>query len=336
MLLLAGVLGLVAAGTAAMFDLTGTETEKDDEEARGARPEPTEDETPVPLETFLKNSEIGAGDFDDTLSGGKGADVIEGQAGDDQIGGYGGDDSLSGGEGNDDLHGMEGDDTLSGDAGEDTLNGQYGKDVLRGGEGSDSLAGHGDIDHIAGGAGDDKLNGGMGDDRLSGDAGDDAILGGLDDDTLIGGMGKDTLMGGQGDDLVDGIADEANGADPANHDFLNGGAGDDQIVAGSGDTVTGGDGADTIFTGDWIDDDDLASRIVDFKVEEDTLVLVYDDAVGAQPEITLGAHPQDEDVMQVFMDGIAVAEVENAGDLTVDDIMLTPLSVQQAPLFAAG
>ena len=125
----------------------------------------------------------------------------------------------------------------------DTLNGLGGADTIQGDDGADTIAG------------------GPGDDNLIGQRGADTLSGGGGADVLIGGDGDDILEGGDGDDLLLGEA----GAD-----VLRGGAGADILEAGGrGDDMTGGAGADTFI----LVPDAGASRIRDFRVGEDTLLI---------------------------------------------------------------
>ena len=128
------------------------------------------------------------------------------------------------------------------------------------------------------GPGGDTLLGGTGDDRLSVAHGQNLLVAGGGQNTLVGGAGNDTLVGGGssylqagsgGSTMVGGLArgeDAGFGSDNIHasrglvpHDTLAGGSGadllqvyhgDNQLIAGGGsDTISGGDGADTIFGG---------------------------------------------------------------------------------------
>ena len=121
-------------------------------------------------------------------------------------------------------------------------------------------------------------------------------------------------------------AEDGTGADTDSGDYLNGGGGDDMIAAGQGDIVTAGAGADSIAVGDWITGGN-AAQIMDFSTEEDSLIVVYDDADGGEANVTL--HPDEDGTgrQHVLLNGLHIASVENAGDLTLDHIALIPQSV---------
>lgn len=258
-----------------------------------------------------------------------GDDRLDGSDATDLANGYDGDDAMTGGAGNDELWGGSGDDSLTGDAGDDTLHGGAGDDIMQGGDGDDRLFGHGDDDTLAGGAGDDSLVGSAGDDVLDGGAGADALHGDLGDDVLRGGAGHDTLFGGWGNDTLSGFEDDpdADGwTDTDVGDYLNGGGGDDVILAGAGDIVTGGSGSDTILLGNWLSADHQA-QILDFAPDQDTLMVVYDDLAGPEPEVDLAPDADDESVQHVMLNGVAIATVNNAAGLNVGHITLVGSSL---------
>ncbi|MEP1943224.1 MAG: cadherin-like domain-containing protein, partial [Sulfitobacter sp.] len=174
--------------------------------------------------------------------------------------------------------GTDGDDLIDGtfdedpdgdvvDGGDGFLPGEEPEDdIIEAGDGNDTvIAGEGD-DEVSGGEGDDSIEGGIGDDDLSGDAGDDTLEGGEGNDTIEGGDGNDVVEGDEGDDVIDTSGSEPRpdqgypgvfdpDEDPSNDlDSVNGGDGDDTISTGDdSDTITGGDGNDVIDAG--IDDD---------------------------------------------------------------------------------
>ncbi len=195
-----------------------------------------------------------AGDFDDLLSGGRGADSIDGLDGNDiiidaigksvtgaqviditlpdeiydfsprgrldrafdieSVGMRYADGSMTNAP---TFHAIE-------EGGNDTFNGGDGNDNIMGDSGNDSLDGGNDNDHVWGGRGDDTVRGGDGRDDLFGNSGDDRLEGEVGDDILLGGSGNDTLDGGSEDDI------------------LNGGTGADLLHGGSGaDVLDGGD-----------------------------------------------------------------------------------------------
>jgi Ca2+-binding RTX toxin-like protein len=295
MLWLAGLMGMMAVRAVTFF-----ETESRDD-AAGMSPETVG--TPQ----------------DDILSGTNGNDNLLGGQGDDQIGGY---------DGEDDLHGAGGNDQLLGADGSDTLHGEAGNDALYGGDDDDTLYGNNFNDTMHGGAGNDALQGSAGNDNLSGDIGSDDLQGGLDDDTLSGGLGNDSLFGGWGKDLLNGVEDNTATAgiqDIDQADFLNGGGGDDTILAGQDDIITAGAGDDTIVLGDWITEG--AAQLIDFNANEDSIILVWDDAAGDEPTIDLAPHPTDPDLTQIIMNGEAVADVDADSDIALTDIALIAQSL---------
>ena len=179
-----------------------------------------------------------------------------------------GDDVLTGGDGNDVGYGGNGNDTLNGGNGNDRLNGDNGNDSLNGGTGNDSLDGGVGNDLLVGGDGNDTLNGDNGVDTMYGGAGNDVFYGGPDGDLVYGGDGSDLVYGGAGGDLIDtgsslqrpdiGYA----GLYPADTDPNN-----------DKDTVFGGQGDDTIRTGD--DADSIVANegndLIDAGVDNDTV-----------------------------------------------------------------
>jgi hypothetical protein len=199
-----------------------------------------------------------------------------------------------------------------------------------------SLYGNNLNDPMHGGAGNDALQGSAGNDNLSGDLGADALQGGLDNDTLTGGQGADTLFGGWGDDQLNGVEDDTSIdgiQDTDDADFLNGGGGNDQILAGQGDIVTAGTGNDTIVLGDWITEGH-AAQITDFNGDDDTILLVWDDAAGDEPKVDLQINPTNPDLMQILMNGTAIADVDAGSDIELSDIVLVAQSIAQTGVIA--
>ena len=218
-----------------------------------------------------------------------------------------------------------------------------GTDILEGGAGEDRVFGNGGDDLITGAAGDDELFGGAGTDIVLGQDDDDFVRGGADDDLLTGGEGEDTLRGDAGDDVIlsADLLDEAafiaslEGAvstdevevnftfdsDEDEADTVFGGFGDDLILFGSNDVVSGGEGADTLTAGDWMEPGDEAV-ITDF--ERGTDVLVYSYAADAEtPVVTFGE--TDDGAAEVRIDD-QVAMVllgVDVGTLSATDIVLT-------------
>lgn len=228
----------------------------------------------------------GEGPNDDIIRADEGNDTVYAGLGNDEILGGGGDDEMYGQEGDDSIIGEEGDDILSGGIGNDTLRGGDGSDTAFGGDGDDLIDTSGnrpaidvitfpgipvdadpedDRDLVYAGAGDDVVT--TGDDR-------DTIYGGTGNDVIDAGIDNDVIFGGDGNDLI---------TDPQGADNVDGGAGDDTILVGIDtfsdyvgddpnlpigsilsdpnttdgmDTVRGGEGNDSIMTGDdadWID-----------------------------------------------------------------------------------
>ncbi|MEP4034979.1 calcium-binding protein [Pseudophaeobacter sp.] len=355
MLWLAGLLGLMGVGGAALLDFGDDVASDDTSEAQstggGSDPDSMPDAPITPADEFLDGAASGSdqgleicdfidvdgGDspadsgsddlplFDgeqltgsdqvDILSGTEIGDSISGLGGDDQIHGYAGGDSLDGGEGDDRMHGGSGTDTLTGGEGSDLLHGEYGDDSLGGGAGDDNLFGHFGADTLLGGAGDDQGHGGQGDDSLNGGSGNDAFHGNDGNDSLQGGAGQDSLFGGVGNDLVWGADDGTQ------VDYLNGGAGDDTLVAGAGDIVTAGDGADEIWAED-LTGSGAAVQLMDFDSAEDQLVVFWNPDGEAEPEISIEADSDDPSQQVVHVNGSEVLRLTGAEGLSAADIAL--------------
>ena len=321
MMFLVGLMGLMAVGATAIYGFDGSSTEDDSDPSLRIGPddEHNEDAESDGLSNLILDEEPDVLPDDGTIDwGGEDDDTIEGTAGLDQLNGYEGNDEVHGLEGDDRLLGDDGDDSLYGDEGNDVLHGGSGYDILFGGDDDDELYGHDDDDTLYGEDGDDSLIGSDGDDVLHGGTGDDALHGDLGDDTLVGGEGADTLFGGWGDDVINGVPD---GADDGTVDYLNGGGGDDLIVAGKDDIVTAGEGADTIALGDWLNQDHQA-EILDYSVAEDSLMVVYDDTTGDEPDMSIEEDEDDPDRQHVMMNGVRIALVESDEEVTLDQIIL--------------
>lgn len=321
MLFLAGLMGMMLVGATVLvgFDTSDPDAEEDDDFRGDAGPAPTgpgamtgsvtgadvTDDADSPPGTPQDVSGIASG----TLV----ADWLRASGGNDQVAGDDGDDRIEGGPGDDWLLGQGGADALSGDAGADTLEGGEGDDRLHGGPGADELNGMMGDDDLDGDAGPDTLRGGAGADTLSGGAGDDALHGNDGDDRLDGGAGQDTLFGGAGNDLLSG-----RDADP---DYLNGGAGDDTIAAGPGDILSGDEGADVMMFGPWPGDGPPA-EVTDFDPAEDRLVIGYDDAPGAVPEVEVVSAGGTAGWHHVLVAGRLIAQVHSSDGLSEDDVLL--------------
>lgn len=205
-----------------------------------------------------------------------------------------------------------------------------GSDRIEGGETDDTLAGGGGADLLVAGGGDDTISGGDGTDWIFAGDGDDVISGGDGDDVILPGSGADRVDAGAGDDFIE-AADLVDVAalnaslDTARSfadivfayafdavadagDSIDAGAGNDTIVAGPDDTVTGGDGADEIATGDW-GQDGPPVVVIDFDPDEDILTYTYREGTAA-PTMTTATDPDSGDVT-VLADGWPAAVLRN-------------------------
>mgnify|MGYP001066699752 CR=1 FL=1 len=201
--------------------------------------------------------------------------------------------------------------TLHGDATDDNLHGGDLDDSLFGHDGDDRLVGHSGADWLSGGSGDDSLIGGEGDDTLSGGDGNDTLLGGLGNDLLLSGSGANTLMAGDGDDRLIGQAGAS---------FLNGGAGNDLLQAGAGNLLHGGNGNDQFRLPEAVAEAGPA-QILDYTAGEDEIQLSYDLSQGV-PELSITFDPDVPDLAEIRLAGDVLAQVANAGGLSVSDIRL--------------
>lgn len=354
MLWLAGLLGLIGVGGAALLDFSDDSSAEDETDNQGSGTTPPvtpadellgsadeTDEEPSDSGTeeglnicdFIDESggsETAGGTEDPTLfdgdhlTGTGAADIIggteigdqiSGLGGNDQLNGYAGSDSIDGGTGDDSLLGADGDDTLMGGDGSDLLHGEYGDDALGGGDGDDSLFGHFGNDSLLGGNGNDSGHGGQGDDSLNGEDGNDALHGNDGADTLQGGAGQDSLFGGLGNDFVWGADDGSE------TDYLNGGSGDDTLVAGAGDIVTAGAGADEIWAED-LGGSGATIQLMDFDPSEDQLVVFWNADSEAEPEIEIEPVSTDPSQQIIRVNGTEVLRLSGAEGLSPEDIAL--------------
>jgi Ca2+-binding RTX toxin-like protein len=169
MLWLAGILGLLGVGGAALLDFSDDSSAGDEDDTQ---PNDDTDTPVVPADEFLDGTGDGSGDSGveqhldicDFIDPGVGQGIDEVSTGDTDTSDVGGQPGLTG------AH-------------------------LTGSEESNIISGSEDGDQIDGRGGDDQLNGYDGDDVLAGDAGDDTLHGALGDDTLEGGTGDDLLHG---------------------------------------------------------------------------------------------------------------------------------------------
>jgi Ca2+-binding RTX toxin-like protein len=338
MLTILSLLGVLMAGVSAdaILGLKAHSPDSDDDDTPPDEPEDEQgdlldfedmdrsgtDLSGSPVSDDIDNTEdpdmlIVGGAGGDILSGGDGDDQIDGAAGGDQIDGQAGDDSIDAGDGHDAVWAGDGNDTVVGGAGDDSVAGQAGDDSILGDAGDDSLSGHDGDDSLFGGADADTLLGGSGDDRLDGGTGNDWLAGGDQNDHIAGGAGSDVLDGNAGNDWISGL----NGhGDDGETDFLNGGEGDDTLILGRGDYATGGGGADTFAVQDWAGDTDVAT-IADYDYTQDQLVVVYDATVHPNPQLSLAAN-KDTDEVTILLDGAPVALVKGAS-VFLRDIQLT-------------
>lgn len=330
MMLLFGLLGLMAIGAAAFVGSDEDDPPEDTEDAgssdatasasaASAALGPSDTGGIIDVLQYATEPDVFAEQaWDEPLPDTVQALTGQGSSGADFIAGGPPDDDLSGNAGNDLIHGEAGDDTIAGGDGDDTLHGEDGEDALSGGAGDDDLFGHNGDDTLRGGEGADSLVGSADNDLLYGESGDDALHGDLGDDTLDGGEGADVLFGGWGNDVIIGAPDRVSDSDL---DYLNGGGGDDLIIAGSGDIVTAGDGQDSIALGDWLSAE-RATEILDFVAAEDRLMIIYDDTNADLPDVTLEQDETDPETQHVVLNGLRIAAVRDAGDLTLEHIVL--------------
>jgi len=226
--------------------------------------------------------------------------------------------------------GYEGDDTAQGLAGADFLSGNEGTDYLDGNDGDDKIYGGRDNDTLRGGAGNDLLSGGNGTDTLFGDDGNDYLNGDAGNDTLNGGTGEDALRGGDGNDQLNG----GNGSDflfgGDGNDTLVGGHGDDTLLVQSNDTATGGAGEDTFILGT-NNAQHGASDISDFDKSEDSIVLVYDDAIGNAPNVDIVTNTE-TGISTLYANGTAISTIHSDDELDLNDVVLVPESMATAEM----
>jgi len=243
------------------------------------------------------------------------------------------------------IEGTDENDLLFGTPSSDSILGLNGDDQLNGANGNDLVSGGADNDSIFGSGGNDILLGGSGDDLLSG---------GDSNDLLIDGNGADNLQGGRGDDLIisSGFMNEQAAQDlfqnpdpdlaastlisalefdfstdtDSKGDTVDGGYGNDTIFGGIGDRLTGGAGADTFVTGNWVEGEE-ATVITDFEIGQDVMLYGYDETL-AEPELTMMAQANaagGSDAI-IMANGVEVIRVLNMGE-TFDisqDIALIP------------
>ncbi|MBL9000272.1 MAG: hypothetical protein JNK25_03970 [Phycisphaerae bacterium] len=193
----------------------------------------------------------GAGDGNDSLSGGAGVDWLFGTGGTpDPTGQQFQEDLLDGGDGNDYLDAGDGGDTARGNAGVDWIIGGRGDDQVDGGSESDVL--WGDLPHPGLTWASFNLNdNGIPQPPTGLPTEGQTVSSAMDgSDLLLGGSGADWLLAA-GDRTVPNAGirgDSLNGE--AGHDYLDAGNGDDTAWGGRGsDFIRGGNGADFLYGG---------------------------------------------------------------------------------------
>ena len=274
------------------------------------------------------------GNGNDTIRSGDDADTVRGGAGNDLIDAGTDADSVSGGAGDDTLLGGEGSDTLAGDLGNDLIYGgtldpstdpthlpdatdpdpDNNRDALYGGLGDDTIHGQDD---------DDTLYGGQGNDLVYGGIDDDLIYGGEGDDTLDGGDGSDTVHGGLGNDVID-----TSGGAPMPDLGYPGLYPSDTDPTNDRDLVYGGDGDDTIRTGDDADtiEAGAGNDSIDGGIDADSIFggLGNDTIIGGEGADTIDAGQGDDLVYgglpPTFPDAVNIPDAtdlrpENGNDL---------------------
>ena len=89
---------------------------------------------------------------------------------------------------------------------------------------------------------------------------------------------------------------------------------------GAGDYANGGEGADRFLLDDIAAGDPVA-QITDFDHQQDALVLLYDAAHHADPEVSIVTEAGSSDAV-VMLDGVAVAHVLGGAGLQAGDVTL--------------
>ena len=204
---------------------------------------------------------------------------------------------------NDTINGTSGNDLIRTFLGDDEIYGNDGNDEIRAGGGADYVEGGAGLDFVRGGSGDDEIYGNDGNDRIISDSGNDFVDAGRGADIVRGGAGTDTILGGINADFDDedrpignfGVADQLFGEDSddliiawGGGSFLGGGSNDadepsgltnnDTLVTVTGEAIMENrDGNNTNIALANLQDDQVSTAIVlDFDIEDDTLVLTVD------------------------------------------------------------
>ena len=224
--------------------------------------------------TFSEIERIHTDDGNDTidLSASNAGMIVRSGDGDDTVIGTGGDDNIIAGNGNDTVNGGLGDDFIDTGAGDDIIeiSDSFGNDIIRGGETTettgDKIDGSGLTEAVtvtftgaeAGSINNgtdtttfseiEQVETGAGADTITGAAGDQDVITGAGNDTVTTtGTGADTISTGAGNDTIT----------FSEGDSVDGGAGDDLFIAedlgeptNGAITITGGNGDETLGTGD--------------------------------------------------------------------------------------
>ncbi len=189
------------------------------------------------------------------------------------------------------------------------------------GDGNDTVRANEGDDSVEGGAGNDSLVGGVGNDSLYGQEGNDSLVGGLGNDVIDGGNGNDLANGGSGDDVIN----TSGSATPLPDIDYPGLWTADANPTNDLDTVYGGDGNDTISTGDDADsiDGGTGNDVIDGGIDADTIMgnQGNDIIIGAEGSDVIDAGQGDDVVYGGY--GVGVPDAVNipdaAGDLRPDN-----------------
>lgn len=213
---------------------------------------------------------------------------------------------------------------------------------LTGSEADDLQYGDRQAEQNSTSAGDDLIDGRAGGEDLSGDlvdeamwaetgedpfeAGADVPLGQLGDAILAGDDGDDLPSGQEGDDPPSDVAGHHNlyaafpEGDDGETDVLNVCDSDDlSLIGASGE---GDPGADQFILKEWLSEGGIAT-ISDYDAAEDQIVLVYDPDTHADPQLSLSAVAETEDV-EILLDGEVIGRVTDGAGLSEKDILLLP------------
>jgi len=139
-------------------------------------------------------------------------------------------------------------------------------------------------------------------DQIDAEGGDDTVAGGAGDDVIDGGAGDDTLAGQDGSDT------------------LAGGDGDDHLIMGALDHGIGGTGADIFQVSSFTDvDGQSVACVEDFQAGIDRLILEFEGADGAAPEISFDTH-SDPGNLLVLANGTPVTVMQGLSMMHPQDV----------------